>query len=164
MMEEKKARGIKKLGKLLLDLLKQGTSPSELALTLSLGAVIGIIPVLGSTTILCALVAMRLKLNLPLIQILNYLIYPLQLIFFIPFLQSAQIFYPNILLPNSIEEFYILITTNFWEALNILWKANLIAVFSWAVISIPFGFGVYSGSIYLLKKFQAKRIPIQTNY
>jgi uncharacterized protein (DUF2062 family) len=64
--------------------LTQGVSPSRLALALSLGAVVGMMPVLGVTTALCAVLAAWLRLNQPAIQLANYLAYPLQLLFFIP--------------------------------------------------------------------------------
>jgi hypothetical protein len=46
-------------------------------------------PVLGSTTILCAAAAFVLRLSLLAIQAVNFLIYPLQLIVFLPFLQGG---------------------------------------------------------------------------
>ena len=67
----------------LLALLRQGVSPRELALCLALGTTIGLIPVLGVSTLLCALAALMLRLNMPAIQLVNYLLSPLQLILII---------------------------------------------------------------------------------
>jgi hypothetical protein len=47
-------------------------------------------PVLGSTTILCAAAAFVLRLSLLAIQVVNFLIYALQLIVFLPFLQAGS--------------------------------------------------------------------------
>ena len=69
--------------------LTQGVSPSRLALALTLGLVVGIVPVLGVTTALCALLAVGLRLNQPAIQLANYIAYPLQLLLFIPFFQAG---------------------------------------------------------------------------
>ena len=69
--------------------LTQGVSPSRLALALTLGVVVGIVPVLGVTTGLCALLAVALRLNQPAIQLANYIAYPLQLLLFIPFFQAG---------------------------------------------------------------------------
>jgi uncharacterized protein (DUF2062 family) len=55
----------------LIDLLRQGISPKKLALTIALGFWLGVTPVLGSTTILCTLAAVALRLNLPAIQLVN---------------------------------------------------------------------------------------------
>ena len=69
--------------------LTQGVSPGRLALALSLGGVVGVFPVLGTTTLLCAALAAALRLNQPAIQVANYLAYPLQLALFIPFFQAG---------------------------------------------------------------------------
>jgi uncharacterized protein (DUF2062 family) len=69
--------------------LTQGVTPSRLALALALGLVVGIMPMLGITTVLCALLALGLRLNQPAIQLANYVAYPLQLLLFIPFFQAG---------------------------------------------------------------------------
>lgn len=70
--------------------LRQGITPDQIALTIALGLVIGIFPILGATTALCALVALRLRLNQPIIQLVNYVVYPLQLIALLPFYRGGE--------------------------------------------------------------------------
>jgi uncharacterized protein (DUF2062 family) len=65
--------------------LRQGISPRRLALTLALGFAIGCLPVLGIPTVLCVLLALALKLNLPAIQAANYAVMPLQMVLIVPF-------------------------------------------------------------------------------
>ena len=67
--------------------LLQGISPRKLALTLALGFAIGCIPVVGVPTLLCAALAVTLKLNLPAIQAANYLAMPLQVLLILPFMR-----------------------------------------------------------------------------
>lgn len=67
--------------------LRQGISPRRLALTLALGFAIGCIPVVGIPTVLCAALALALRLNLPAIQAANYVAMPLQLILIVPFVR-----------------------------------------------------------------------------
>jgi uncharacterized protein (DUF2062 family) len=67
--------------------LRQGISPRRLALTLALGFAIGCIPVVGIPTLLCAGLALALRLNLPAIQAANYVVMPLQLILIVPFVR-----------------------------------------------------------------------------
>jgi uncharacterized protein (DUF2062 family) len=73
----------------LRDQLTQGVTPGRLALALSLGLVLGIFPVLGTTTLLCGLAALALRLNQPAAQVANYLAYPLQLGLLVPFFQAG---------------------------------------------------------------------------
>lgn len=70
--------------------LKQGITPEKIALTLALGAVLGIFPILGATTLLCALAGFFLRLNQPIIQLTNYFIYPVQIALLIPFYRVGE--------------------------------------------------------------------------
>jgi len=67
--------------------LRQGISPGRLALTLALGFAIGCIPVVGIPTLVCAALALALRLNLPAIQAANYAAMPLQLLLIVPFVR-----------------------------------------------------------------------------
>jgi uncharacterized protein (DUF2062 family) len=70
--------------------LRQGLSPGRAALALALGFALGLFPVLGSTTLLCAITGAWLRLNQPLIQLVNYLVFPLQLALIIPFVRAGE--------------------------------------------------------------------------
>ena len=70
--------------------LRQGISPRRLALTLALGFVVGCIPVVGIPSLLCAALALALRLNLPAIQAANYAAMPLQLALIVPFLRLGE--------------------------------------------------------------------------
>jgi uncharacterized protein (DUF2062 family) len=70
--------------------LTQGVTPEKIAFTLALGIALGVFPILGSTTALCAIAGVLVKLNQPIIQSVNYLVYPLQLILLIPFYRAGE--------------------------------------------------------------------------
>lgn len=70
--------------------LKQGITPRKIALTLALGGTLGIFPILGATTALCAIAGVWLRLNQPIIQLVNYLVYPLQIALLIPFYRAGE--------------------------------------------------------------------------
>jgi uncharacterized protein (DUF2062 family) len=70
--------------------LTQGVTPEKIAFTLALGIALGVFPILGSTTALCALAGILVKLNQPIIQSVNYLVYPLQLTLLIPFYRAGE--------------------------------------------------------------------------
>lgn len=74
----------------LLAQLRQGITPEQLALTLALGAVLGVFPILGATTALCAVAGIALRLNQPIIQLVNYLLYPLQIALLLPFYRAGE--------------------------------------------------------------------------
>ena len=81
---------------------KQGITPEKIALTIALGLVLGIFPILGSTTILCGLAAVLLRLNQPIIQLVNYFAYPLQLALIIPIYRLGETLFRKPHIPLSI--------------------------------------------------------------
>src|SRR6202035_779984 len=78
-----------------LDLLRQAVTPEKIALSVALGVTLGVFPVLGSTTALCALAAFAWQLNLPVTEIVNYFIYPLQIALLIPFFRAGRAALPR---------------------------------------------------------------------
>ena len=70
--------------------LRQGITPEKIALTIALGGLLGVFPILGASTALCAAAAIALKLNQPIIQLVNYVVYPLQLLFLLPFYRAGE--------------------------------------------------------------------------
>jgi uncharacterized protein (DUF2062 family) len=71
--------------------LRQGISADKIALTLALGGMLSIFPILGATTLLCGLAAVWLGLNQPIIQLVNWLCAPLQLALLIPFYRAGEV-------------------------------------------------------------------------
>ena len=58
--------------------LTQGITPEKIALTLAIGSSCALFPIIGTTTLLCFLVALLLRLNQPIIQLLNQVLWPVQ--------------------------------------------------------------------------------------
>ena len=61
-----------------------GLSSESVALILAVGLVLGVFPVFGCPTLLCAMAAVVLRINLPAIQVVNQLTSPLQLALLVP--------------------------------------------------------------------------------
>ena len=118
----------------IMALLKQGVTPEKIALSLALGIVLGIFPVLGSTTLLCALAALLLKLNLPAIQIVNYMVYPLQLAFLLPFYRAGEWLFNAEHLPISVKEIMAMIDKDVWKAILFLWDTTVHAIGAWFLV------------------------------
>lgn len=122
----------------LLELLRQGVAPEKLSLSIALGVVLGLIPVIGVNTALCAAVALVWRLNLPAIQLVNYFVYPLQLALLLPFFRAGEkLFGGQQHLPVRVEQIREMIRTNLWEGMRLLWTSTWHAVVVWA-IGAPF--------------------------
>jgi uncharacterized protein (DUF2062 family) len=59
--------------------LTQGITPEKVALTLAVGSALGLFPILGTTTLLCLAAGIVLRLNQPIIQMVNALCTPFHL-------------------------------------------------------------------------------------
>lgn len=70
--------------------LKQGITPQKISLTIALGVTLGIFPILGATTLLCFIFGLWLKLNQPVIQVVNYLVSALQLAMILVFVRIGE--------------------------------------------------------------------------
>ena len=70
--------------------LTQGVTPEKIALTIALGLTLGIFPIFGATSTLCAIAGVALKLNQPVIQLVNWLVSPLQLLLILVFVRIGE--------------------------------------------------------------------------
>lgn len=121
----------------LLALLKQGVTPRELALSVALGVVIGLVPVLGVSTPLCALAALALRLNMPAIQLVNYLLTPLQLLLIIPQLRLGEWLTRSPRFPITLEAGLSMLSQGVVSAIAFLSTTILHATIGWIVLA-PF--------------------------
>jgi len=84
--------------------LKAGISPEKLGWTISGAVVIGIFPIMGTTTILCLLVGWIFKLNQTVLHVFKSLVYPLHLILILGFIRMGQKLHGVPLLALSIPQ------------------------------------------------------------
>ncbi len=118
----------------IIDQLRQGISPQKIALTIALGIVLGITPALGTTVLLCTLAAVVLRLNLPAIQLVNGLVYPLQLILLIPFYRLGAWMFGADVSTISLNGVVTLIRSGVWQAVRTLWVVTLHALVAWLAL------------------------------
>lgn len=119
----------------ILELMRQGLTPEKIALSLAFGIVLGVFPILGSTTILCAVAALIFRLNLPAIQLVNYLIYPLQFLLLIPFLRLGEKLFHAAPMRLSVAQMLAMAHADPSHAIATLWLAGLHAMSAWLLIA-----------------------------
>jgi uncharacterized protein (DUF2062 family) len=56
--------------------LTQGITPEKIALTMAVGSAVAVFPILGTSTLLCFLAALALRLNQPITQLINQACWP----------------------------------------------------------------------------------------
>jgi uncharacterized protein (DUF2062 family) len=144
-----------------LSLLAQGLAPRELALCMALGAGIGLFPVLGVSTPVLTVLALWLRLNLPAIQLISYLMSPLQLVLIIPFVRLGETIVGAEPQPLTIEAGLELIANGVLEAIITLWDAILHAAIGWVLIGPVFIYVIYRLLIPVLERALARLKSIE---
>ena len=134
-------------------LIKQGVSPEKISLGMAWWIVLGIFPVMGLTTILCGLAALVFRLNLPAIQLVNFLVYPLQLVLLIPFFHLGNLLFQIEPLPLSAQELITLLQADLWGTIRAFWNTTLRAIVAWLLVSLPIFLLLHFTLVRLIKTF-----------
>lgn len=135
--------------------LRQGISPEKIALTLALGGVIGLFPILGATTLLCGVVGIGLRLNQPVIQLVNYLVYPLQVLLLIPFYRAGEKLFGAEPVPIfSVTDLLARFQAGPWQFVLDYGLVGVYGVVVWGLIAAPAAAVVYFTLKPLLKSLR----------
>ena len=117
--------------------LTQGITPEKIALTIAVGSCIALFPLLGTTSILCFLAALALRLNQPIIQLINQALWPVHVPAIYGCVRLGEWIYRAPHVNFSIKFMHDL----FWNSPVIFWQRfGLIAAYAitaWAIIA-PF--------------------------
>lgn len=118
-----------------------GVSTETLVLSVGLALVLGIFPVYGCPTLLCAAAAIILRLNLPAMQLVNVLTSPLQIALLIPFHRLGELLLPAPGAPNP--RLPAVVHTHAWTFFATIWTLAVHAIAGWSCVCIPLGVLLY---------------------
>ncbi len=119
-----------------------------------MGFLLGIIPAFGFVAPMCAALAVWLRLNVPLALTVLYLVFPLHIALFFPFLEMGEVVFNLPELPFSPTMLTQMIKTDWWDTLQMMGINNLAAIAVWLIVSIPTSFVLYGILLLLLKRFK----------
>jgi uncharacterized protein (DUF2062 family) len=124
----------KRLVRPILQLLTQGITPEKIALSLAFGIMLGVFPVLGTTSLLCLIAAVLFRLNLAAVQLVNILVYPLWFALLIPFVRVGERLFgaPPLALTGS--QILSLAHAGFLHSVSLLWLTALRAAAAWLLV------------------------------
>ena len=138
-------------------LIRQGTSPRQLAWSLALSLLIGVFPVIGTCNIIITFIALRYKLNLALMIAVSYLVYPIQIALFMPFLRLGEWLLGVVHSGLTWELMKAGFQENIGETLKGFSGILLYASLGWLVVSLPLVAILYRIALPLLKARHQKR-------
>jgi uncharacterized protein (DUF2062 family) len=115
-----------------IGLLRTGASPRRLAWSLALGLVVGVNPLLGSTTVVALALASALRLNLVASQVGNHAVYPLEWLMFPVFIKVGSIVFRTPAIPLGGKALLDQVTRHPWDTTRLLWMWEWHALIVWA--------------------------------
>ena len=143
---------LKKSKDLIAAQLNQGASPHGLALSCTLGCLLGCFPLMGTTTLLCVAVGVALRLNHPALQLANYAMGPFQLVLIPVYVilgERALGLPPTPLRPDLLVEQF---TTSPYDFFVRYGKAGLVATGTWTILAPLAGVVLYFIFRYFFEK------------
>jgi hypothetical protein len=120
----------------ILALLRMGATPERLAWSIAAGLLIGINPLLGSTTLFCLAVSFPFRLNVVATQIANHTVFPVELALVIPFIRLGSRVFHTAPMPLSPHLFLAAARTAPLTLTRQLWLWEWHAFIVWAAIAI----------------------------
>jgi len=118
-----------------MGLLRHGADPDKLAWSLALGVVIGVNPLLGSTTVVVLALAAVFRLNLVASQVGNHAMYPVQLLMFPVFIKLGSVVFSTEKLPLEGKALWVAVKHHPWATTRLLWSWEWHALVVWVVVA-----------------------------
>ena len=119
-----------------LDVLRYGATPERLAWSIAVGMVVGVNPLLGSTTVAALAVASGLRLNVVASQLGNHVVYPAQLLLFPVFVAMGSWLFRTASLPLGMHVLLAAAKLHPWETTRMLWMWEWHALVVWAGVAV----------------------------
>lgn len=113
-----------------------GASPQRLAWSIAVGILIGLNPLLGSTTVAALALAFLFRLNVPASQLGTHCAYPLQLLLFLPLIHAGSVLFGTAELSLTRAELLTLAHEHPWQFVRVLWIWEWHALVVWATIAL----------------------------
>lgn len=151
----------------LLAQLRQGLSPTQLALTISLGIAFGLVPMLGVTSVIGTAVAVWLRLNVGAMLLVSHLMSPVQLLLLLPLLRyGAGLLGGPSGSQITLARVQYLLSNDWAAAFQLFWRAEVGALLLWLIGSIPVVLALYAGLLPVFRRVarrQAAKAAVEGN-
>jgi uncharacterized protein (DUF2062 family) len=142
-------------------LMTQGITPEKIALTLSVGSALALFPIIGTTTLLCLLAGVLLRLNQPIIQLVNMMCATIHFPVIVGLFRMGHWMYgvPSARIGTGMIHHML---DTFWEDPGRFFERfgvdALHAIVAWAVIAPVWMLVVYVVSLPVLREVLRRRI------
>lgn len=116
---------------------QQGLGVNEIIKAVIVSLLFTIIPVFGITTILLTFLAIKFKLNLPIMVVVSYIAAPLQYILFIPFIHIGETIFNTKHTLLTVTDIKIAFESSFFQTIKQLFFELICGVSGWLLLVVP---------------------------
>ena len=142
----------------IIALFKQGLTPIELTQSIIVSGLISTIPILGVSTFLLTALSLKRKLNLPIMIAQSYIMWPIQVVMIVPFINIGEFIFSIPKTNHSAQEIIASFQNSFFATLSHLSFELLCGFGGWLLTAVPFSIVLYLMSIFILKLFLKAKI------
>jgi uncharacterized protein (DUF2062 family) len=148
-----------------MKLLRRGATPEELAWSLALGIVVGVNPLLGSTTLVVLGLAALFRLNVVASQVGNHAMYPVEIAMFPVFVKLGSMVFSTKKLPLEGRELVMAAKTHPWDTTRLLWVWEWHALVVWAACAMLALPAIAMGLRPVLRRMlrRVKQVPVDAS-
>ena len=139
---------------------KQGFSSETLAMSISIGIIGGAFPVIGLASYVCLLLTLAFKQNIIIVQVVNWLVYPLQILLIIPFLRIGNSIFSGGAFTLTLHQLVAAFQGGLMNGIKLIGLISLYGIVAWVAIAIPAL--IISYTLFLLLFRTIKRINLRT--
>jgi len=140
---------------------KEGFSSETLALSISIGIIGGAFPVLGLASYVCLLLTFSLRQNIIIVQVVNWLVYPIQILLLIPFMKLGNAIFGGGDITLTFHQVVVAFQSGILNGIKLIGIISLYGVIAWVVMAIPTLFILYSLFLFIFRSI--KKIKLKSS-
>jgi uncharacterized protein (DUF2062 family) len=141
----------------------QGITPEKIALTLAVGSACGVFPVPGTTTLLCLLAGVVLRLNQPIIQVVNGVLTPIHVALFFIFIRVGDFLTGTPHVKVGFHALETMLWEDPWHFVRLFNGVLLHALLGWVVLAPIWILLAYSVGLPTLREIMRQRAQSGTD-
>jgi uncharacterized protein (DUF2062 family) len=116
---------------------QQGLGVKEIIKAVIVSLLFTVIPVFGINTILLTFLAIKFKLNLPIMIVVSYIATPLQYILFIPFIHVGETIFNTKHTLLTVTDIKIAFESSFFQTIKQLFFELICGISGWLLLVLP---------------------------
>jgi uncharacterized protein (DUF2062 family) len=145
-------------------LLRLGATPERLAWSLAVGLVVGVNPLIGSTTLLVLALAAVFRLNMVASQLGNHAMYPVEIAMFPVFIKLGSLVFSTSRMPIEGSNLIAAAKQHPWDTTRMLWLWEWHALVVWAAfaaVMLPvLGFGLRPALQHMQQRMKRQAVTV----